>query len=668
MNCMKTTRFSRPSVALFMLIALLSLPLLMLAANAPPAAHAGAIAAPTLKWQHGGCYSSWCETGWYSSPAIADLDGDGAPEVVGATYSLFVLNGEDGSEQWSTDPPGGRVWSGVVVADLYDDGALEIATAHHGGYLHVHNAAGGLLWSRQPTTSELRGLSAYDLDGDDALDLVVTAAVGSETNTWVYDHLGALRGGWPQVSGDSGYAWGVYNDNAAIGDIDGDGAPEIVVPSDVHYINAYESSGAQIQAHAMYGDKGWGKTGVHVDHAVDLRGYAICGVEHRPNFATTPATIVDLNGDGSREVVVTGNVYNCGTSPYTSLYEMPFIFNGDRSRWADRPHDWTAIPAPDAAAAPLSEDYNVIESAMPNPVVADLDGDGYAEILFPSYDGRLHAYWLDKTERHNWPYAVHATGPGIRFASEPVVADLDGDGYAEILFASWPDKSSGQTGRLHMLDYQGNPLHELDLPAPFGGATWNGALAAPTLGNIDADADLEIVLNTVHSGFVAYDLPGTSNARLLWPTGRANFQRSGSLLYGSLYTSAISMSPPNPGAGDTLAVTITLRNPGPDLPAVTLQNPIPAHTTFAGELNASSGSVTFAGGAVAWSGAVPAGAPVTISYQLTIDAGVSGHTLITNQATVDDGQNAPFILSTQILTNSLQNYLPIIQRLPGNNG
>ncbi|MEJ5309855.1 MAG: hypothetical protein WHX52_08790 [Anaerolineae bacterium] len=32
--------------------------------------------APALKWQHAGCYSSWCETGWYASPAVADLDGD----------------------------------------------------------------------------------------------------------------------------------------------------------------------------------------------------------------------------------------------------------------------------------------------------------------------------------------------------------------------------------------------------------------------------------------------------------------------------------------------------------------------------------------------------------------------------------------------------------------
>ncbi len=38
------------------------------------------VASPTtaiLKWQYGGCYSSWCETGWYSSPAVLDLNNDG---------------------------------------------------------------------------------------------------------------------------------------------------------------------------------------------------------------------------------------------------------------------------------------------------------------------------------------------------------------------------------------------------------------------------------------------------------------------------------------------------------------------------------------------------------------------------------------------------------------
>jgi len=41
---------------------------------ATPAAMPQAIETPVLKWQNGGCYSSWCETGWYSCPAVADLD------------------------------------------------------------------------------------------------------------------------------------------------------------------------------------------------------------------------------------------------------------------------------------------------------------------------------------------------------------------------------------------------------------------------------------------------------------------------------------------------------------------------------------------------------------------------------------------------------------------
>lgn len=114
-----------------------------------------------------------------------------------------------------------------------------------------------------------------------------------------------------------------------------------------------------------------------------------------------------------------------------------------------------------------------------------------------------------------------------RFASEPVVADLDNDGYAEIIFASWVEKGSSSTGKLHIVDYLGSPLFEVDLPAAHSG-DWNGSLAAPTLADIDGDPDLELVLNTAHSGLVAYDLPGTSNARILWRTGRGSYQRIGS--------------------------------------------------------------------------------------------------------------------------------------------
>lgn len=508
-----------------------------------------AVGTPVLKWQRAGCYSSWCQTGWYASPAVADLDSDGQPEVIWAAYSIFVVDGATGALEWKvasghdrSEPSAsdvGRTWPGVVVADVDGNGDLEIVAAHSGGWVSVYNHDGYFLsgWPRQPTPgSELRSLAVDDLDRNGDLEIIV-ASTRSDNQWYVYEHTGAIRSGWPQHSPDSssnGYAAGCYNQNVAAGDIDGDGRSEIIGPSDVHYITAYNDDGGQIPASAGHfgGGKFWSRVGVHVDDSVDVRGWANCGSEHRPNFADSAPAIMDLNGDSVLETVVVGNVYNCGTSPYTSLYQMPFVFNADRTRWAGSGYDWTSIPPPGPGSAPLSEDYNRIESALPNPVVADLDGDRTMEILFASYDGKLHAYWLDKTEHGSWPYAVTQSGEGfVRFASEPIVADLDGNGTAEVLFGSWPEKGGNRVGRLHILDYRGNVLQQVDLPGAFSG-DWNGILGAPTLANIDGDADLELVAGSAHSGLIAYDIPGTAGARVLWGTGRGSYRRAGAATAG----------------------------------------------------------------------------------------------------------------------------------------
>jgi hypothetical protein len=485
---------------------------------------------PLLKWQRGGCYSSWCETGWYSSPAVADLDNDGTFEVIAAAYSIFIINGEDGSLHQRLDPAGDRVMPGVVVSDIDNDGSIEIVTAHNGGYLHVHSSLGTLKWSRQPTTSELRGLSVSDIDGDGFMEIVVTAAISNRTNVWVYEHNGDLRAGWPQLSNDSGYAAGVYSDNSAIGDINSDGTVEIVVPSDVHYICAYRPDGVQVPAHSMYGGKAWGKVGIWESLATEIRGWGECnGVRaesYRTNFADGPAVIADVDQNGQKEVVVTGNVYDCAVGHPPGRYNGLYIFNSDRSRFNSGGHNWETLPVD--MGAPLSEDWNVIESAQTNPVVVDIDGDGQREILYSSYDGRVHAFWLDKTEHHDWPFSVYSAAEGTyRFASEPAVADLDNDGQAEILFTSWAQKGSGKTGKLHILSSRGAPQKEIELPMAFGSPDWNGALAAPTLANIDGDGDLELVLNSAHSGVLAFDLPGTANATVLWATGRGGYLRNG---------------------------------------------------------------------------------------------------------------------------------------------
>ena len=183
----KMNSYSRKLTPLFLGIVFLAL--LASSGNHTGAQANTAIGVPVLKWQRGGCYNSWCETGWYSSPATADLNSDGQVEVIASAYSIFVLNGSTGVLEWKMSSghdrsePGaqnvGRTWPGIVIADIDDDGALEIVTAHSGGWVSVYNAQGYFEpgWPKQPTSNELRGLLVSDLDGDTTMEIITTGAV-----------------------------------------------------------------------------------------------------------------------------------------------------------------------------------------------------------------------------------------------------------------------------------------------------------------------------------------------------------------------------------------------------------------------------------------------------------------------------------------------------------
>ena len=108
------------------------------------------VSAPVLMWQYGGCLSGpSCQTGWYSSPAVADLDGDGRPEVIWGAADVVTLDGTTGSLEWRASSSS-RIWPGIAVADLNGDSTLEVIVGRDSDQLTVYNRLGSVIWTRNP--------------------------------------------------------------------------------------------------------------------------------------------------------------------------------------------------------------------------------------------------------------------------------------------------------------------------------------------------------------------------------------------------------------------------------------------------------------------------------------------------------------------------------------
>ena len=104
---------------------------------------------------------------------VGDFDGDGKLEIAVPVLNgtLLCLNAADGSRKWSVKTP---VTGDVVAADLNGDGILEIVFAGHDGHVHaVSGKDGKELWTIAASGSPI----VADTDGD---GLVEVLAVGTD--------------------------------------------------------------------------------------------------------------------------------------------------------------------------------------------------------------------------------------------------------------------------------------------------------------------------------------------------------------------------------------------------------------------------------------------------------------------------------------------------------
>ncbi len=500
---------------------------------------------PTLRYSNAGTFKLWTEEAYYCSPVIDDLDSDGKNEIIFSNYTITVLNSHDGSVKFKVnsgydittplqefDKSVGNTWCDSVVCDINGDSKKEIITVHGNGLISVLGSDGRFIkgWPQKPVSSPAKSVKVADLEGDGKSEIIVGYGVYGEKSVYVFNYDGTIRDGWPQLSDENSkkaYSYGIFMNNISTGDLDGDGFTEIIVPNDTSYVDIYHHDGSLYGANSeIFGSRVWGKIALYEEYGSEIRGdnggwgFTISGGENRENlykaeFGHGVSTVRDIDGNGTKEIIVTGIMCNrkyAPTYPPTE-YMTVAVFNADRTRYVNPTvgGDWRNIPT-DLGAPLLQNKKSIASQIQQTPTVEDLDGDGKCEILFNSYNGKVHAFGLDATEPYAWPFSLtKRTSPLFEYASPVVCRDLDGDGKKEVIFASWYDENQKLPGiiqgSLYILDYKGTLISKTALPpAKEAGNLCNGVLAAPAVEDIDGDGKYEIVLNTTCGAVCVFDL------------------------------------------------------------------------------------------------------------------------------------------------------------------
>lgn len=509
------------------------------------------------------------QTSWYASPVVQDLDGDGKNELIAAYYSVYVFDSE-GNKLDEADVGEGRVYAPHVVADLEGDGVTEIVYGN-GHQVFAFEWRDGALaakegWPASTTTAgnepEVRGMAAGDLDGNGTIEIVVTTTQTASTedggaqvfvfnaNGGLYQPAGIGWQAWPRYNNKTGegndadrngqghHGYGCYGLNVGIGNIDDDAQLEILATYDNHHIQAFDHDGVAIDTSEWFTNRSSGYSGERMtwgqfirwaDPEVEANHYhEHTGEWPHPSWTewlqwtASPPNVVDLDGDGKNEVVGVPNVEM--HEPYeTQAYAIMVLegAHGDGRRSGMRKAGWETLPR---GNKPISVEGWYPPNGVPAPTTVDIQGDARPEIVVSLNDGFVHAFDADANEL--WKYNF-TFGKAVMYASEVTVADLNQDGSPELLLATYGAPDVLDSGNLIILAADGTELHTVSLPDPGKNGNGNGAPAAPAVGDLDGDGQLEVFVQTFEHGMDVFTVPGSGTNCLLWPTARGGPLRMG---------------------------------------------------------------------------------------------------------------------------------------------
>ena len=452
-----------------------------------------------------------------STPFVADMNGDGLPEVIGVwcapyltdgyavpggyiTHHLVVLNGKTGNVKYKVQTHNFQTMGQTVaIADVNKDGKCEVFIVSIGGkigngrygdkYVYCYDGSKAnsgpddYLWKSKEPLEYMFTPMVADMNNDGIPELVCGNTVfNAITGTCLIKGEMATTG---MGFGDPHQVHGSWNTSKpgslgegyyffALADIDGDNTLEICAGNTAYKVTINNPMGTagnryeilnQCTTSLPYNDMYDGQTMVldfdndgdldvcvlgmrkdafssgifsggqnHIGLYVwegqtsELLGYFICDPK---TFSLSVPFAADINGDGFPEIMANGWILGYHWLQSEKYMDMMHVFRY-KAGYSSTANNTKAQNIEEVFTRAQATEYS--ESAGFS--VFDFNQDGKSEIV---YRGRNKLYILDGMTLEKLCDPIDAVSGTL--GEYPIVADVDQDGHADILFCDQFDIS-----------------------------------------------------------------------------------------------------------------------------------------------------------------------------------------------------------------------------------